>query len=462
MKKTLLTITVLTLNQLAFGWGETGHHLIGRTAARLLKFNPRIVEKQKLGTAHEKAAIREFLSIYSKKEIQQGHVSNVPDIHYRNLDGDLAEDGQLLGDATHHMDPERLLSITSPEEFFKVKLPLNYEEARQFAFTLKPGFDFFHEFGTVPWRAQQFYSLYADALFNYPSTCSGLNEETHPTRTALTYAGLLSHFIGDSSMPYHATSDYDGIATSEKGIHSYFETEMVDYLDHNGLADEVYKAATQLTVESGTNSVQDFNARSLALFPNQKYEEQVTALEFTLLGDSYQNLQAVRDLDVIYGIATLEEALSFESCQGLSQVKRMKKELEGITSPSEKKKFLARKVMGETGPGGGAIPPCRRPADYTVDGKPVAFWFKDLIVKRLAVSTALLSELWTRAFWEKGMPKLCFTYKYALKPAFVSPTDSNCFGYALKEDPKQFLKKDKTSALPWKKAAESTAKCLSF
>lgn len=464
MKTTLLIIaTLLTLNnQTAFGWGETGHHMIGRTAARILESNPRIIERLKFGTPASIAAIKEFLSTYSKKEIQQGHVSSIPDTHYRNLDAGLSEDGQLLGDSTHFLDPENLLSITNPEDFFKVKLPLNYEEARQFSLKAKPGFDFFHSFGTAPWRSQQFYSLYANSLAKYPKTCTGIPEDEAPTRTALTYAGLLSHFVGDSSMPYHATNDYDGIKTNQKGIHSYFESELVDNLEHFGLAQEVFEATRALTVEGGTDSVTDFVARSHALYPNQDKSNEVTALVMTLLGDSYQWLNPLRERDQMYAVATLEEALSFDDCKNLPQVKRMKADLEKMTSATEKKLLLSKKVMGETGADGKAVAACRRPANYTVDGKTVAVWFKDMIVKRIAISSALLSDLWARGFLENGLPKLCATYKYALKPSFVSPTDANCFGYALNENPAQFLKKDKTSALPWKNAAASTEKCLSF
>lgn len=449
-------LSTLTLRS-AFGWGETGHHLIGRTAARILEFNPRIQEKLKNGSSAEKTAAKDFLALYERKNIQQGHISNIPDIHYRNLDGGLFEDGQILGDTTHYLDPEVVLPISKPEEFFKVKLPLSYEEAKNFALKANPSLDFFHQLGTAPWRSQQFYDLYTYTLAHYPKTCTGLPYETHPTLQALTYAGLISHFIGDASNPYHATVDYDGIATNQKGIHSYFESDLVDYLEGENLAGEVSTLARTLTVESGTDTVTDFLNRSRFYFPSQDKTSEVTALLFTLLGDSYQWLNAVRSRDQQYGIATLEEALEFPHCKNTVMVKKMKTELEHLTSPKEKNALLAKKVMGDKNAGA-----CRRLAGYPVEGKATAVWFRDLIVKRLAVSSALLSELWAKGFLENGLPKLCGTYQYALKPSFVSPTDPKCFGYALNENPSQFLKKDKTSALPWKKSAPSTDQCLHF
>jgi hypothetical protein len=43
--------------------------------------------------------------------------------------------------------------------------------------------------------------------------------------------GLLAHYSGDASMPFHATSDFNGWKTGEGGIHFYFENDCVDELE---------------------------------------------------------------------------------------------------------------------------------------------------------------------------------------------------------------------------------------
>jgi hypothetical protein len=40
-------------------------------------------------------------------------------------------------------------------------------------------------------------------------------------------AAVLSHYIEDAHQPFHATENYDGQLTNQRGIHSRFETELV-------------------------------------------------------------------------------------------------------------------------------------------------------------------------------------------------------------------------------------------
>jgi hypothetical protein len=43
-------------------------------------------------------------------------------------------------------------------------------------------------------------------------------------------AGPMAHYVGDLSMPLHVSENYDGQLTGQKGIHHYFEEDMVDQL----------------------------------------------------------------------------------------------------------------------------------------------------------------------------------------------------------------------------------------
>ncbi|HEX4922435.1 MAG TPA: hypothetical protein VFV50_00045 [Bdellovibrionales bacterium] len=43
-------------------------------------------------------------------------------------------------------------------------------------------------------------------------------------------AGILSHYVGDLSMPLHVSENYDGQLTNQKGIHRHFEGDSVDQI----------------------------------------------------------------------------------------------------------------------------------------------------------------------------------------------------------------------------------------
>jgi hypothetical protein len=43
--------------------------------------------------------------------------------------------------------------------------------------------------------------------------------------------GVMAHYSGDASMPFHATSDFNGQARGQGGIHFYFESDCVNALE---------------------------------------------------------------------------------------------------------------------------------------------------------------------------------------------------------------------------------------
>jgi hypothetical protein len=49
----------------------------------------------------------------------------------------------------------------------------------------------------------------------------------------LYYLGLLSHYSGDSTMPYHSASDWNGYESGLGGIHFYFEADCINALEPN-------------------------------------------------------------------------------------------------------------------------------------------------------------------------------------------------------------------------------------
>jgi hypothetical protein len=86
--------------------------------------------------------------------------------------------------------------------------------------------------GTAPWRIRQLYRLALQAL------------KANDMKTALQYAGTMSHYIGDLSQPLHVSENYDGQMSGNKGIHAYFETTVIK--DENKIREEVKKRAQKL------------------------------------------------------------------------------------------------------------------------------------------------------------------------------------------------------------------------
>jgi hypothetical protein len=50
------------------------------------------------------------------------------------------------------------------------------------------------------------------------------NEATH---NFLIYTGVMGHFVADTSMPYHNTTNYDGWKNGHGGIHGFYEDQVV-------------------------------------------------------------------------------------------------------------------------------------------------------------------------------------------------------------------------------------------
>ena len=79
----------------------------------------------------------------------------------------------------------------------------------------------FQRSGQVPWVIQDRVALLAKAFR------SGDRQEV-----AL-QASFLSHYVGDAHVPLHTVSDYDGQGTGQRGVHSRWETGLVDRLPGN-------------------------------------------------------------------------------------------------------------------------------------------------------------------------------------------------------------------------------------
>jgi hypothetical protein len=470
MKK--FVFLALYFSQIAWGWGEVGHHIIARSAVETLKFHP-LLSSSRL-TPNDKESVQNFINRFKSKQYQQGHLANIPDTYWRNLDHGLEETGTLLGSPSHYFDSENIFAFFKTNDFSQVKIPLTYSEAKKNFSSIN---HFFSEVGSLPWRAQQFTDLYAAALKSSGGlNCKGNREAELAMRKVTAYAGLLAHFTGDVSMPYHTSIDHDAIAVGQKGIHSYFEQDLVDELEISDLYRKAVEKARVLLNSpgeaNGTPSLEILHQRSKEIYPNQLPNQETTSLMMVLIADSFSLIEKLRQLDYTYAIATLDEALRNSHCQKLPIVKELKNQYDSLESDEQRRAFGKVKVLSQPGDyrDKSVASACRRAPSTRVnkdgelaeDGKTVAEWHEELIINRLALSAALTADVWAREWLKNGNPQLCPTFLYAHKPSFVSPTDSKCSGYALSESPKDFLKKNGKSALFWKPSTNSNDSCVSF
>jgi len=127
--------------------------------------------------------------------------------------------------------PEHYIDWTEAHEriFGSTKnLPLDFSEYRE-----KMGKDFKLSLGVAPYRIRGFEKRCKKFAEN-------LNVENQGK--LLECIGVLSHYTGDLSMPLHTTDNYDGQKSGQRGVHSFFENELVNALDPQ-LKVEVYERA---------------------------------------------------------------------------------------------------------------------------------------------------------------------------------------------------------------------------
>lgn len=217
MKQLLVGLLLLTSTQ-AFAWGGRGHDTICRTASFLVK----------------EQGLKEYLQ---NKPQMMGHLCNMPDFYWKSLGGE----ANKLGNPTHFIDIEVIgLDVKDIPVDYK-KLIADFtgtaNKYKNDGTTIK---SIPQEFGSSWWRADQFMRIIAGlekefALATPPANFKEEQNNDLPYNKLayqmVTSMGLMGHFVGDNSQPFHTTADYDGYGTGHGGIHSYFEDAVVGQFD---------------------------------------------------------------------------------------------------------------------------------------------------------------------------------------------------------------------------------------
>lgn len=328
---------VLAWASTAHAWGERGHDVVTRVAARLVA--ARMVDDPSLSAP------------LVGREHMLAHLANVLDIVWRS--GDAAKSNG----PTHYIDWEKVLA--SPAY---AAAPRTYAKAVELA--KARGFDLAKDVGTAPWRVEQLMASLTAALAKVKqlpaAELQGGKQLEERVNEALLYAGILAHFVGDLSQPHHSTTDADGWETGQGGIHSYFESELVNAAPLQLEAD-VYAVALATNPARGLISIYgEDDALSIAL-----------AESF----DGLHHVEVVRTLDRDHAVIA----------KGDSKAKK---------------------------------PAKRKPASAVLP------YFQPLITERLATGADVLATLWINAWTAAGKPDMRAykSFAYPISPEFIVPS----------------------------------------
>lgn len=196
-----------------WAWGGRGHAAVCEAAVYLVKSEQ----------------LKNYLM---SKPHMMGHLCNTPDIFWKTL----PPETRKLGDPGHYINGEKIgLKISEiPIDYKKIietfTGKVNKQDESQTLFSIP------NELGSSWWRADQFYRRAIEAAKNLKDLPEpkGFKEEQNdelPYNKAfyqmIVNLGLMGHFVGDNSQPFHTTSDHDGYAANHGGIHSYYEDAVV-------------------------------------------------------------------------------------------------------------------------------------------------------------------------------------------------------------------------------------------
>jgi hypothetical protein len=95
------------------------------------------------------------------------------------------------------------------------ELPRDYDAAAQ-----KFGPATVKRYGLLPWRTAEMYGNLRRALQNVPRATP------YAASNVVLFSAVTAHYVQDAHQPLHATVNYDGQQTEQRGVHARFEEEL--------------------------------------------------------------------------------------------------------------------------------------------------------------------------------------------------------------------------------------------
>jgi hypothetical protein len=168
----------------AFAWGFEAHREIMRRAIELLP-----------------------------PELKPFFVQHRDEIVLRAVDPDLWRNVGWPEDPNHFLD----FGVKEYGPFPFKELPREYGAALE-----KFGKDTLLRNGTLPWRAEEIFGSLRRAF-------DGIGRNRlYADSDVVLFAAILSHYVQDAHQPLHATINYDGNDTGQRGVHARFERDLFE------------------------------------------------------------------------------------------------------------------------------------------------------------------------------------------------------------------------------------------
>ena len=175
----LFTLSIISIANLTF-WGFKGHRIINRMAIFTLPKEMVLFFKSNIEFITENSTTPDSRR-YSNKKEGAGHYIDIE--YYENID------------SLEKYNWNKISSIISQDSLYK--------------------------HGILPWRIIQYKYLLQKAF------------EKKSYRDIIKYASELGHYVADAHVPLHTTKNYNGQLTNQHGIHSLWETKVVDYISND-------------------------------------------------------------------------------------------------------------------------------------------------------------------------------------------------------------------------------------
>jgi hypothetical protein len=168
----------------AFAWGFVGHRLIMSRAIDLLP-----------------------------PELKPFFTANREEMVIRAIDPDLWRNVGWPEDPHHFLD----FGVPEYGKFPFPDLPREYGAALE-----KFGRATLERNGTLPWRLAEIFGNLRRAFESHKRPAPYAGTDT------ILFAAVMSHYIQDAHQPLHATDNYDGVQTGQRGVHTRFETILIE------------------------------------------------------------------------------------------------------------------------------------------------------------------------------------------------------------------------------------------
>lgn len=354
-QKAMLFISIAFLFSSAsplWAWGPRGHFTICEIAVDLVK----------------NEELRDFLK---PRRVMLGYLCNVPDMIWKPLDYEFTS----VGNPGHYLNPEHIGQ----------SLETLSSDYAGIAKSLKTTtFELNMLLGSLWWRGDQFYRRALNAAKEISKAeekeiksskkkrKSKNSNELSPSMTKIyemmTNMGIMGHFLGDASMPYHSSANFDGWVNGRGGIHGYYEAQVVDELEA-GFQSQVAARASEI---------------KLPVVKDEKNYAIERLRTLSILAKA--EMPTIEKIDVVFEPSSKEEGDRQTKMRNSKNKERPKN--------------------------------AKRPSPREQAKK-----FQPIIVDEFARSALATAELWDRIYSEAGKPSLkgYSSYKFPYAPDFVMP-----------------------------------------